>query len=195
MQRAKQHTEGGRLNSQELIERLRRRDQRAYEEIIGEYSRLLWAVAGRHLAKSAGFSTEDVEECVSEAFFRFWQHPERFDPEKASLKTYLCTITKNLAIDLFRKRSGTVAASFDDALAQTFAQPPEEPIDYQELYEALADLPEPSREILARRYFYEQKPAAIAEAMGIPKKEVENRLYRAKKTLFVLLSDDQEDRR
>lgn len=183
------------MGNHELIEKLRRRDQRAYEAIIDEYARLLWVVAGRYLPKSAGFFAEDVEECVSDAFFQLWQYPERFDAGKGSLKTYLCTLARNRAVSAFRKQTRNSTVSLEDCYEQLAAAQPEDPIDYQALYEAIACLSEPTREILIRRYFYEQKPAAIAEAMGRAKKDVENRLYRAKRTLSVSLSDDREDQR
>lgn len=180
------------MDSKDFIERLRQRDQQAYEALIDEYARLLWVVAGRSLTKSAGFTAEDVEECVSDTFFQLWQHPERFDPNRGSLKTYLCTLTRNHAISIFRKHATGATVVLDDACEQIAAPPHEDPTDHQALYDAIARLPEPSREILIRRYFYEQKPAAIAEIMGLPKKEVENRLYRAKQTLSISLSTDQE---
>lgn len=187
--------QGASLDSREYIKRLQQRDQRAYEALVGEYAQLLWTVAGRYLPARAGFSPEDVEECVSEALFRLWQHPEGFDPGRGSLKTYLCTITKNLAISTFRKRSGKMTVELDESVEQVSLPQSEDAIDYQALYDAIARIPEPSREILMRRYFHEQKPAEIAEAMELPKKEVENRLYRAKKSLSVFLTEDQEDKR
>lgn len=183
------------MGNYELIEKLRERDQRAYEAIVDEYARLLWVVAGRYLPKSAGFSAEDVEECVSDAFFQLWQHPERFDASKGSLKTYLCTMARNRAVSAFRRQTRGSTVSLEECYDQLAAAQPEDPIDYQDLYEAIACLPEPTREILMRRYFYDQKPAAIAEAMGRAKKDVENRLYRAKRTLSVSLSENQEDQR
>ena len=41
----------------------------------------------------------------------------------------------------------------------------------------------PEKEILIRRYYYEQKPKEIAIALDIPKKQVENCLYQTKQKL------------
>lgn len=44
-------------------------------------------------------------------------------------------------------------------------------------------LEEPDREILLRRYYYDQKPREIAMALDMPVKHVENHLYRTKRRL------------
>ena len=51
------------------------------------------------------------------------------------------------------------------------------------LVRAVETLEEPDREILIRRYYREQKPREIAAALGLPVKQVQNRLYRAKRKL------------
>ena len=39
------------------------------------------------------------------------------------------------------------------------------------------------RELIIRRYYYEQKPAEIAAALDLPKKKVENKLYYVRQKL------------
>lgn len=43
-----------------------------------------------------------AEEVTQEVFVRLWQHPERFDPERGSLRTFLLTVTHGRAVDLLR---------------------------------------------------------------------------------------------
>lgn len=50
-------------------------------------------------------------------------------------------------------------------------------------------LGEPDREILIRRYYYEQKPKEIALALDMSAKQVDNRLYQTKLKLREALSD------
>jgi RNA polymerase sigma-70 factor (ECF subfamily) len=54
---------------------------------------------------------------------------------------------------------------------------------YKELYAAIDSLTEPNKEIIMRRYFFEEKPARIAKTISLPVKEVENRLYQSKQKL------------
>ena len=56
------------------------------------------------------------------------------------------------------------------------------------LIAAINALGEPEREILIRRYYYEQKPKEIALALDMSKKQVGNRLYQTKLKLREALS-------
>jgi len=58
----------------------------------------------------------------------------------------------------------------------------------RELIAAVNALGEPGREILVRRYYYEQKPREIALALGMTVKQVDNSLYRSKRQLRQALS-------
>jgi DNA-directed RNA polymerase specialized sigma24 family protein len=64
--------------------------------------------------------------------------------------------------------------------------------DYQALYAAIQALREPAREIMIRRFFHGQKPQKIADCMQLPKKQVENYLYNAKKTISDTLTRTEE---
>ena len=170
---------------EERIDRLSIDRDKVLEEALASYSRLLWVVASRHLSRADGFSEQDIEECVADVFFDLWQDFDRYDPEKGSLKSYLCAVTSHKAISRYRKATQMKVISLDDV--QQFEEPSYEevvePDDYRDLYDAISDLPEPTREILMRRYFFEEQPSTIATRMHLPKKEVENRLYRAKVSL------------
>ena len=53
---------------------------------------------------------------------------------------------------------------------------------------AVDALGEPDREILLRRYYFGQKPREIAAALGLDKKQVDNRLYQTKRRLRASVS-------
>ena len=57
------------------------------------------------------------------------------------------------------------------------------------LVAAINALGEPEREILIRRYYYDQKPKQIALALDMSAKQVDNRLYQTKLKLREALSD------
>lgn len=59
-----------------------------------------------------------------------------------------------------------------------------------ELVAAVNTLGEPDREIMIRRYYYQQKTKDISYCLDIPVKQVENRLYRSKlKLRKIILSE------
>ena len=184
------------MESSNFLEKLLAKDEHAFSMLMDTYWRLLWTVAARHLSKQDGFNASDLEECISDVFIELWENPQRFDPAKGSLKTYLCALTRNKAIGVFRKSARAKLINFEEykegcehqdgatcEAAQWEAQWDPQALDYSTLYASICALPEPTKEILVRRYFYEQKPSEIAHRMQLPKKEVENRLYRAKQSL------------
>ena len=181
------------MDDAELAEGLGLRKEEAFIEAISRFSRLLWIVASRYLTRTDGFSDSDIEECIADVFLDLWQSIERYDPRKGSLKSYLYVLTSRKAISRYRKVAQAKIISFEDIPheEEPFYEDSIDVADYRALYSAIEQLPEPTREILIRRYFFEEKPALIAEKMLLPKKEIENRLYRAKKSLFHTLSQTE----
>lgn len=172
-----------------MILALRRKDAAVMNRIIGKYARLLWPIAHAVL-RNVG-SDQDVEECVADAFIQLWEHPEKMDPVRGNLKSYLCILVRSRAIDRYRSLTRHLTVSLEDAvLSEEFGLP--EYLHKQailELRTAMNTLEEPAREILLRRYYYEQKPREIARALDLPVKQVNNILYRAKRQLRTVLTE------
>ncbi|MGN0718684.1 MAG: RNA polymerase sigma factor, partial [Anaerovoracaceae bacterium] len=86
--------------------------------------------------------------------------------------------------------------SIEDALLQTEMIPEAPGLEEETrdaLMQALGQLTEPDREILLRRYYFDQKPKEIAKATGLTVKQVENHLYRTKRRLRETLTEVQDD--
>lgn len=180
------------MKDEAIHSHLQARNPEVMDQIINRYSRLLWPIASAIL-KPVG-SEEDVEECVADAFIYLWEHPERFDPGRGSLKSLLCILTRSRAIDRYRQliRRETVPLE-ETLLADSFGM--QEVLIQQEtrreLLTAVNALGEPGREILIRRYYYGQKPRQIALALGMTVKQVDNSLYRSKRSLRQALEEVQ----
>lgn len=172
------------MKDEEVIVAIGNRDEDAMNDVINKYARLLWPIADAVL-KNAG-STQDVEECVADAFIYLWEHPNKFDPQRGTLKSFLCIITRSRAIDRYREinRRNTVPLE-ETVLADAFGMQEEllREETRRELLAAVSALGEPGREILVRRYYYNQKPREIALALGLTVKQVDNSLYRTKRQL------------
>ena len=69
----------------------------------------------------------------------------------------------------------------------------EELLDRMVLGQLLKALDRQQREIIIRRYYRDEKPRAIARALDLPVKQVENRLYRAKAKLRASLGTAKGD--
>lgn len=180
------------MTDETLIAALRQGDEHAINHAMDKYARLLWSIAGAALEGVA--AAEDVEECVADVFVYLWQHPEKYDPARGKLKVWLSILARSMAIDRRRQLSRHASLPLEEAL--TAALPDlAEGILAREARERLAraveSLEEPDRDILLRRYIHSQKPREIALALGIPVKQVDNRLYRAKQRLRALLTDQK----
>jgi len=169
------------LNDEVLIQKLLNEEQEAFSYIIDTYSKLLWVVVGGILGNVG--TPEDIEECISDVFVQVWRNPKAFDSQKGSLKTFLAVIAKSKALDTYRKLSKSKMVELDEAIRGA----DDDLLDYilekemcQELFTAIESLTEPNKEIVMRRYFFEERPAYIAKAISLPVKEVENRLYQSK---------------
>lgn len=180
------------MNDEKAISAVRARDEAAIRAVITRYSRLLWTVADAALHPVG--SPQDVEECVADAFIYLWEHPERFDPRRGKLKTWLAVVARTRALSRRRELARRSTVSLEDTelpgrlgLAEELAR--EE--SRRELLAAVDDLGEPDREILIRRYYYGQRPREIALALDMDVKQVDNRLYQTKRRLREALSDER----
>ena len=62
------------------------------------------------------------------------------------------------------------------------------------LRSCIDELDEKEKELVIRRYYYEQKPAEIAVALDMPKKQVENRLYYVRQKLRKMMENQEGER-
>ena len=159
-------------------------DERALDEAISSYSRLLWSIA-RAVLRNIG-STEDMEECVADAFIQLWKMGACLNESCKSVKAWLCVAVKSRALDRYRKIVQKSEIALDEQLASCGSGIVDQTLDavlQRELIAAIHALGELDREIILRRFYYRQKPKEISLALDLPIRQVENRIFRAKQKL------------
>ena len=179
------------MQDKQLAAAIARGEGDAMNTVMNRYARLLWQIAAAVL-KNVG-SEADVEECVADAFIYLWRNPERFDSQRGTLKSFLCMVVRSRAIDRFRQLTRNPVLPLEEAVLSATVGMQEELMSREtrrELIAAVNALGEPGREILLRRYYYNQKPREIALAMDLTVKQVDNSLYRSKRQLRELLQTD-----
>lgn len=162
---------------EELMERVAGGDARAFEAIYDRYSRRAYSLARRITGQVAG-----AEEATQDAFLALWRGASRFDPERASLATWLLALVRYRSIDLLRR--GMPRAQ-DRVLTEGAAESIEAPertedqvIALQEYDQALrlvAELPPEQREVIDLAYFAGYSQTEIAARVGIPLGTVKGR--------------------
>ncbi len=92
------------MQAEKLIQLVAEGNGNALEELYGEYSKMVFAVA-----LSVTRRREDAEDILSETFVSVWEHATSF--HGGSGKSWLCAIARNLSINLLKKRKREVELS------------------------------------------------------------------------------------
>lgn len=168
------------MNDRQIIHGISNRNEAAMNKAIDKYSKLMWHITSTVLKNVA---TADIEECVADVFVYLWQNHDKYSEQRGSLKTWLSLVAKSKAIDRYRQLSKRSELSLNDEIIIKDVTPVDDIISAEtkrELIAAINSLAEPDREIIVRRYYYQQKPREIGFILDMPIKQIENRLYRSK---------------
>ena len=182
------------LNDKKIISAIEARDERMLAFVVQRYSKLLWKIAASVLINAA--SAQDVEECVADVFIYLWQYPEKYDPDKAKLSSWLSVVARSKAVDSYRRIIRKKEISMEEIVVESlgYAENNVANEEKDELRSCIEGLDEKEKELIIRRYYYEQKPAEIAVALDMPKKQVENRLYYVRQKLRKMMEKQEGER-
>lgn len=170
-----------------LLQRLKKADTAALEEIMDIYTPYLYAVVSNVLGGVLG--SEDAEEIVSDSFAALWYAREKIKAE--SLRAYLAAIARNRAKD--RLRAMKISETLEEDVPVAECDLPERQALVAELSaiarSAVESLGEPDREIFKRHYFLYQKTDDISRDMGINAATVRTKLARGRQRLKDYLTE------
>lgn len=179
------------LNDKKIISAIINRDEQMLAFVVQKHSKLLWKIAAPILINAA--SVQDVEECVADVFIHLWQCPEKYDPDKGGLSAWLSVLVRSKAIDRYRQIIKKRELPMEEIVAESlaYAEITEMDAEKEKLQSCIAELDGKEKELIIRRYYYEQKPAEIAVALDIPKKQVENKLYYVRQKLKKMMENQK----
>lgn len=162
-----------------LIARIAGRDGTALTALYGATSGLLHSTARRLLG-----SHECAQEVVCDVFVHVWQHAADFDGRRGSVKSWLCGITRNRAIDRWRRdrRHPLLNARLLLERLPEFTGP-EQILDCQQettsVLAALSALSPLRQKLLALSFFDGLSHEEISLSSGMPLGTVKSHLRRA----------------
>jgi RNA polymerase sigma-70 factor (ECF subfamily) len=170
-----------------LAARLRAGDDSALAEIFDQLGPLVFGLARRLTGSPA--MAEDV---MQEVFTVLWTQPDRFDPERGSLRAYLGVMSHRRAVDAVRRSSsrqrredkvrglGPIAGVQEDTADATAIS--------ESVRTALARLPDDQRRVVELAFWQGMTHQEVARALGIPEGTVKSRLRLAQSKLRDRLS-------
>ncbi|WP_406367512.1 sigma-70 family RNA polymerase sigma factor [Streptomyces sp. NBC_01546] len=130
-----------------------------------------------------------AEDLVQETLFRAWKHPEALESAHASMRPWLYTVGRRLAIDARRARQVRPAEVGPDALEFSPAADDrtEQAVAVLDVREALRLLSPEHRAVLVQIYFRGASVCEAAEALGVPPGTVKSRTYYALRALRAVM--------
>ena len=157
----------------QLVERCRRGDPAAWNELVERFSRYVYAIA----VQAFRLSPHDAEDVFQEVFARVYQHLDRLRDDEA-IRPWIAQLTRRVCID--RLRAGARESPVDADLL--------EPGGVDEALEGLDDalavragleaVGEPCREILDRFFAQDQSYKTIGDALDLPAGTIASRISR-----------------
>ena len=177
-----------------IIRLLNNRDESALSELRMKYEHLCAYIAGNVLSQR-----EDIEECINSACYEVWKSIPPASPD--DLKSYLCRIVRNIAINRLEynsaaKRDSRYTVSLEE-ISDCVPATPDEKISLNELADAISRFlrtqDEIRRKVFIRRYTYGDTVADIAERFSLKEKTVATYLFRTRKKLKEFLKKEGYD--
>ena len=175
------------VHERELVERCRRGDEGAFQELVDRYKDLVFALIGRTVQdRSRG------EDLAQEVFLRVHRGLPYFRGE-ARLSTWIYRIVANVCVQDQWRPPAPVSLDDERGRAATPAASDRRFGDLElrdRLEKAIARLPSNYRLLVAAHYLQGVQYEDLADALQVPMGTLKTQLYRAKQQLRRLLETD-----
>jgi RNA polymerase sigma-70 factor, ECF subfamily len=144
------------------------------------------------LARRVLGSDGRAEEITQDVFVDLWRRPERFDPDRGSLRSFLLTVTHGRSVDALR--SDTARSAREERSARQTAEGGYD-LENQvwdlavadQVKQVVAALPPAERQVIEMAYFgghtYREVAALLCEPEGTVKSRIRRGLRRMRDTM------------
>ena len=172
-----------------LVVAIGRFHEDAMAEVFRRHGGAVFALAKRVLGDAGR-----AEEIVQEVFVRLWNSPERFDPERGSLRSFLLAQTHGRAVDLLRSDTARKDREAREARAAAEAGYDLEREIWdmavaERVREAVSLLPDEERKAIELAYFGGRTYREAASELGAPEGTVKSRIRSGLKRMRTVLAD------
>ena len=168
-----------------LLSAVRRKSERALEQLIGKYTAYVCVVIRNTVGES--MAREDIEETASDVFFALWENADRIE----KLKSWLGATARNKAKNKLRNVRNELPLDNDDIPDNGMQLEDQFILNHERdaVRAAVLSLGSPDREIFTRHYFESQTVTVIAEQIGMTESAIKQRLVRGREKLKVALTE------
>ena len=154
-------------------------EEEALEDIIGQYGGIIKSI----IIKKLGNYPEYTEECINDIFIAIWEHIDKYDPSRSSLKNWIAGIARYKCLDYLRK-------VYKDKREQSINGQVQVDISYieteieEDLDHILGGLSDIDKRIVKFRFIEGYSIEEISDQLSLSKKTVYNRIYYAKQKII-----------
>jgi RNA polymerase sigma-70 factor, ECF subfamily len=172
-----------------LVVALARRRTDALAEVYRRHAGAILGLAMRVLG-----DLRLSEEVVQEVFLGLWNAPDRFDPDRGSLRSYLLAQTHGKSVDLVRAEVARRGREEREARLRAEAgyDLEREVLDLtmaDRVRRTMAELPEPERRAIELAYFGGQTYREVAVTLGEPEGTIKTRIRTGLKRMRASLQE------
>ncbi|MCO8123188.1 sigma-70 family RNA polymerase sigma factor [Stieleria sp. TO1_6] len=172
------------LLDRDLVRRVAAGEDQAMREVFDQHFETVFRICMHQCRQSA-----DAQEVSEIVFVELWNFPQRFHPQRGSLRTYLCLLARSRAKDRLRQTARRAqnqeSAEIDLKAAASQKQRTLDPAahaesnDRRKLVRTILDsLPVEFRTVLELAFFESQSHREIAETLDLPIGTVKSRVRR-----------------
>lgn len=184
------------MTDTEWLHLMEKSPQKAHLALIDKYGNLVYAIV---ISKLRGCAVrEDIEDCVSDVFVEVFRNIDKFCESKGSLKSFISTIAKHIAINTFRRityrKNNSVSIEEDNVELPPSDETPEDQTNKKffrnRLWEIVKSLGEPDASIIIYQYFYDLTVREISEKVSMTPAAVQKRSIRARERIKKVLVNE-----
>jgi RNA polymerase sigma-70 factor (ECF subfamily) len=177
----------------ELISKVDKRETGAFDLLYGRYAQIIFNLCVRILKDEV-----EAQDVMQEIFIQIWKDAGRFNPARASVKTWLFTIARSRSLDRYRSRKtaqSRVEEKASEDLQQIAGQQDlqSENVVQEFVGKAVGQLSKEQREVLELSYYQGLTQEEIAERLNQPLGTVKSRIRSALIKLRSIFSGERTD--
>lgn len=175
--------------SDELVKRLKRKEEGAFEELIEDYGGVIYKVLHTYIRDK-----NSVDDLFQDVFIKIFKNIHTFR-EESKLSVWIYQIALNTTKNHLRKKFNKDIYELQDYTASV--EPVDDDLDNRDLRELLdlyiGELPENWQTVINLYYFQSYSYNEIADITGFPVGTVKTYLYRAKEKLCSLMERHRKE--